>query len=749
MLNAGESDAAGVRVTDPLPAGLSYRSFSSADPNWTCSAAGATVSCDYAGSLAAGSTSTFTLTVRLASDFTGPAVNTATVSGTTTDPVPGNNASTDNSAVSTSADLSIVKTHSSTAVAGSALDYQLAVHNGGPSDVAGPVTVSDVLPAGLSYLSATGTGWSCGYAGGSRLVTCTLAAGLADGADASPISLATMVDPGTGAGIVSNTADVSSGTADPALADNSSTDPVTVGTSAAISLTKVLSSTPPVLAGTEASFVLVASNAGPSDAATVTVTDTLPANLSFDSFTGLGWSCLPSGQSVVCSRAGIPAGTSAPAITLQALVSPATPVTLPAGSTVLVNNASIDSATPGTSTDPSPVDVPVQAEADLSLLKTPKGGTVTAGATYSWDLAVHNDGPSDAAGPITVLDTLPGLPELRVGRSGLGLHRRRPPPQTVTCTLAQPLTAGADAPDLQLLVQVDSSAPAGAETNAATAGSPTPGAAGSDSATVTVSRTAQLSISKVHSGHGVVGQDLPFTLRVHNAGPSAADQVVVTDPLPAGLSYRSAAGTGWTCTADQAGTVSCTLAGAIPAGADSADLVITTAVTADAYPGVTNIAEVSSTDPDLTGTADSTSDPVTVDPSAQLQLVKQHVGSFAVGQTGSYLLTVSNSGPTATPGPVLVTDTLPAGLAYRARRRHRLELHGGRRRFWQYRALHPSGGAGGAGLDAADPDRRHHRSGLPVGVQQCHGGRGRLGRRHRFGYRAGDTTGQRWASPSG
>ena len=47
-----------------------------------------------------------------------------------------------------------------------------------------------------------------------------------------------------------------------------------------------------MLAGTDATFVLSASNAGPSDAANVTVTDTLPANLSFDSYTGTGWTCV-------------------------------------------------------------------------------------------------------------------------------------------------------------------------------------------------------------------------------------------------------------------------------------------------------------------------------------------------------------------------------------------------------------------------------------------------------------------------
>ncbi|MEO9237012.1 MAG: LPXTG cell wall anchor domain-containing protein, partial [Jatrophihabitantaceae bacterium] len=130
-------------------------------------------------------------------------------------------------------------------------------------------------------------------------------------------------------------------------------------------------------------------------------------------------------------------------------------------------------------------------------------------------------------------------------------------------------------------------------------------------------------------------------------------------------SYVSATGAGWTCSASPAGVVSCALAGTIAVGADSSDLTITATVGAAAYPSVTNTATVSSTDPDLPGSA-TASDPVIVDPSASLQLTKKHQGSFQVGSTGSYLLTVSNTGPTATPGPVTIADTLPTGLSYRS-----------------------------------------------------------------------------------
>jgi uncharacterized repeat protein (TIGR01451 family)/fimbrial isopeptide formation D2 family protein len=669
--NAGPSDAAGVQVHDTLPAGLSYQSFSSADANWNCSAAGGTVTCTYTGTLTTGTTSSISLTVLLASNFTGSAVNTATVSATTPDPVPGNNSSTDNSSTNEVADLSIVKTHTGTnATAGSGLTFHLAVHNAGPSDAAGPVTVSDPLPAGLTYGSATGTGWSCSYTSATRLVSCDLAAGLASGADAPVIDVATTVDSDVLPSTITNTATVTSPTTDPNQDNNTSSDPVPVTDTANLSLTKTLATPTPVLVGTDATFDLTASNAGPSDAQNVTVTDLLPANLSFVSFTGDGWSCAPSGQNVVCTRASLAAGATAPVIALTTLVSASTPVSLPDGTAVLQNNATVNSDTPGGRTNPPTVDVPVQAKADLTLVKTPKTGTVRAGDTYTWNLAVHNNGPSDAASPLTVTDTLPGY-ETFVSANAPWNCTATPAPspasatsqQVVTCTLAQALPTGGNAAALQLLVQIDASAPVGDQTNTATASTPTPGQQGSDSAVVTVSRTAKLSITKVHTGNAMIGSNLDFTIGVHNAGPSTADQVEVTDPLPTGMTFVSATGTNWQCSADATNLVTCDLAGTLAVGADAPNITLTVAVGAAAYPAVTNTATVKSTDPQLPGTA-TASDPVTVNPSAALHLTKTHTGTFTVGKTGTYTLTVSNTGLTQTPGPVVITDPLPAGLSY-------------------------------------------------------------------------------------
>src|SRR5207247_8422340 len=74
------------------------------------------------------------------------------------------------SVVIAQADLSITKTDNPDPVnAGATLTYTVTVTNGGPSTAAN-VQVTDNLPPGVTFQSASGTGWTCVQAGG--VVTC-------------------------------------------------------------------------------------------------------------------------------------------------------------------------------------------------------------------------------------------------------------------------------------------------------------------------------------------------------------------------------------------------------------------------------------------------------------------------------------------------------------------------------------------------------------------------------------------------
>ena len=69
----------------------------------------------------------------------------------------------------------------------------------GAGPLPGPFTVTDQLPSGLTYVSATGTGWTCT---GTETISCTHAAALAAGADTSITVVTTM----TGTGTITNIA---------------------------------------------------------------------------------------------------------------------------------------------------------------------------------------------------------------------------------------------------------------------------------------------------------------------------------------------------------------------------------------------------------------------------------------------------------------------------------------------------------------------------------------------------------------
>lgn len=68
-------------------------------------------------------------------------------------------------------DLSIVKIHTGSFIVGINGVYTLNISNVGSADTTSTITVTDILPTGLSYVSGAGTGWSCSQSG--QTITCT------------------------------------------------------------------------------------------------------------------------------------------------------------------------------------------------------------------------------------------------------------------------------------------------------------------------------------------------------------------------------------------------------------------------------------------------------------------------------------------------------------------------------------------------------------------------------------------------
>jgi len=179
--------------------------------------------------------------------------------------------------------------------------------------------------------------------------------------------------------------------------------------------------------------------------------------------------------------------------------------------------------------DPTP-----DCDADLCLKKNSDQASVVAGQALTYTLLVHNDGPLTAE-DVIVTDDLPG---------GVTLTLATPPPSgtsPLTWYLGSIVSGASQV--ITLVVQVDPGT-SGTLTNTASVDSSTPDPNADNNKdeeqTDVVTRQADLRIEKSDSLSEVVpGETLVYNLRVNNDGPSDARNVVVSDTLPAGVSFRS------------------------------------------------------------------------------------------------------------------------------------------------------------------------------------------------------------------
>ncbi len=712
VTNAGNIGVTNVLVTDTLPAGLTFAGCNelTGTVSIACAESGGIVTITYATLAGGGGSASFEVVADV-DDPMGAGIETVDNKVTAVDDGANgldsdtnNNENHDIDTVTALPDMVIVKTHTQANVSpGGTVNYQLSVSNAGDQNATGvivtdtvdpqmTVNCASVSPAATSCNPATGViTWGPGLEDDTNAIAGGFIAG-----EGVTLTYSTVADNPLLAGTTrfDNTATVTDddGTAngDPTPTDNVDTDTVPLASNAPeLSIVKDDSLTN-VVPGQLTTYTLTVTNNGNIGATGVVVSDTLPAELDFDSCSN---ACDSTALPLVTWSIGSLAGGGATtAVTITARV--VDPVA--AGVISITNPASVvDDETNGL--DPVPdnnadddIDT-VVATPELAVIKDDGATQRAAGETFDYTIAVVNNGDQAATG-VTVVDTLPAI-----------LTADSCPATPVPCTIDNTagtvtwnvgnLNGGADqlppAPGssvtLTVTVTVDDSVASGVNsfTNSVRAADDGTNSGGTpitdtDDDTDVLDATPDLLVTKDDGVTSISpGDTLVYDIVVTNVGSQSATGVTVTDLLPPGVTFVSC-----TPTCDDTGLPTLVWTNVVEdvpgtpvdAGAfdamGQATLTVTVTVDTPALAGVDDLDNGVAAADDGTNGLDPTpgnnrdNDVDILDAAPDLVISKTDgVLSVVGGQTLDYDITFTNAGNQIATG-VVITDVLPDEVSF-------------------------------------------------------------------------------------
>ncbi|HEV7764352.1 MAG TPA: IPTL-CTERM sorting domain-containing protein [Thermoanaerobaculia bacterium] len=636
-----ESVPTDATVTDPLPAGTTFVSVT-APGTWTCTApavgANGTVECS-TPALGAETTELISIVVDTDGIANGTMVtNTATVNGGGAEP-------RESSATTTfgPTDLAIEKTADVGVAPGGSILYTIFVSNNGPSDTAAAMT--DHLPSGTTFISITTVaGWTCttpavGSGGTVQCTTPVLPRG--EGAQFD-IVVGVPADTPNGTSFT-NTATVSGPLPDPNSGNDSSTAITVVNDPSAVDLSVTKSGPATATAGSTITYAILVQNFSGDDALDVTLTDVVPTNTTFVSFTTTapGWVCTTGGTNT-CTKPTFGPGESAQ-FTLVVTVD-----AVPAG-TVISNTASVTTASSQTNTadDSSTIETTIvePTVSSLNVTITDSPDPIAQGQDLTYVIQVSNEGP-DPASNVTLAVTPPSSTTIQSVT----------PPAGWTCTSGSTIfcsteTLAVGTAEFTVVVRV-SDTPTNGEILVAIA------EVGEESATTTttVQLVPDLDADKTGPANVNVGDDISWTITVTNTAIGDAGTVQFTDTLPAQTTFVSLdAPAGWTCTTGA--TIQCS-APSLAAGATATFTLVADATTAGSITNTANFATAG--DPDTSNNSASANTTIAQPDAA---VTKVGPASVVVGDDITWTITVTNDG-TADTGTVTLNDVLPSETTF-------------------------------------------------------------------------------------
>ncbi|SUJ03796.1 Uncharacterized protein conserved in bacteria [Sphingobacterium spiritivorum] len=603
--------------------------------------------------------------------FAGRITNTATV----TPAEPGNppvNSEEVRTEVGKKADIRIQKSGPATAVAGDMIRYNLRINNTGPSHVQG-IIISDILPAGI--LNPT---WTASIQGTANIAQNNGTGNIALSADMEVGSVILLTIDGTispsysGSTLV-NTAIVNMPPDVVDLSPNTST--VTTNITKVSDVRIVKSGPANAEAGEAIQYTLEIYNNGPSDVVDVNIVDNIPAEILSNT-----WEVAPSGGAIssvsgtqtgsnINFQANIPAKTGKILVTISGTVSPA----LMTGTTITntsTANVPVSFTDPDLNNNTSSTQTSIDNDPVFSVSKAGPA-SVNIGDPITYTILVRNSGLGNIAGA-KITDNVPSVINVTgwtvEAFGSANTNTSQGNGNAVAATVDIPV-----GPANYIKVTINGTVTQLAATTITNTVEVVAGPTKTSSVTTAVNKSTDLVITKNGPQTIQAGEDIHYTIAVHNNGPVNVTGLIISDVLPAAIqnitwtaSRQGDAGTRIiTATSGTGSPVNVTAD--IVAGAGNAILIdVFGRVASSATSG--NLNNTASLDMTATGVVDynpaNNTSTVSTDLSttAALTVTKAGPSQAIAGNTIAYTLTIRNEGPSDATA-VSVEDILPVQLS--------------------------------------------------------------------------------------
>jgi uncharacterized repeat protein (TIGR01451 family)/gliding motility-associated-like protein len=310
-------------------------------------------------------------------------------------------------AVILTAELDMTKSADvSQVLVGEQITYTMVVSNNNPAPATN-VVVTDELPAGVAFVSASHDG---SYDEGTNTVTWNLGDLAADGSVSLTLVVEADLDLVSGT-VLTNVAVVENDNADFPAESNPAT--VSVFATADLMILKG-ADVGSAYNNQEITYTLTVTNLGPSVAGNVVVHDLLPPQVEFVSASH-GWSFNPNNKHVTWTLGNM---NSQETIVLTVVTSVKADV---AKGTSITNFSTVASETTDPNLDNNEANATITASgamADLAVVKEVDVTEILAGVPFNYSIIVTNNGPSNVSN-IGVVDYLPGEASfLSAGQNG-------------------------------------------------------------------------------------------------------------------------------------------------------------------------------------------------------------------------------------------------------------------------------------------------------------------------------------------